>query len=344
MSGNTFGRLFRLTTFGESHGAGVGGIIEGCPAGVPIDEDFIRYHMRRRRPGQSALTTPRNEDDEVEFLSGIFQGKALGSPIGFLVRNKDQKSKDYDQLREVFRPGHADETWQQKFGIRDYRGGGRSSARETLSRVVGGSVARIWLAEHGIVVHAYVSAVKDVEVTKPYNDLNLELTESNEVRCPDPETAARMKSVIEAARSEGDSVGGVITCVIQGVPAGLGEPVFDKIHAVLGHAMLSINAVKGFEIGDGFETTKRFGSENNPLPAGIYGGISSGEDIVCRIAFKPVSTISKKQIAKNVQGEAIELSATGRHDPCVLPRAVVIVESMAALVLADMMMIQKSLK
>lgn len=333
-----------MTTFGESHGAAVGGIVEGCPPGLEFSEELVRYNMRRRRPGQSAITSPRNEDDEVEFLSGIFQGKTLGSPIGFFVRNKDQRSEDYNKLREVFRPGHADETWQQKFGIRDHRGGGRSSARETLSRVVGGSIARMYLSSLGVTIRAYVSSVKDVVLAQPYNLLNLELTESNEVRCPDPQIAVLMKSVIESARSEGDSVGGVITCVMQGVPAGLGEPVFDKLNAVLGHAMLSINAVKGFELGDGFETAKRTGSENNRLPAGTYGGISSGEDIVCRVAFKPVSTISKNQVAKTISGEDIELSATGRHDPCVLPRAVVIVESMAALVLADMMLIQNSYK
>jgi chorismate synthase len=342
MSGNTFGRIFRLTTFGESHGKGVGGILEGCPAGLLIDEAMVRYHMSRRRPGQSSLTTTRNEDDEVEFLSGIFQSKTTGTPIGFLVRNKDQRSDDYEPLKDIFRPGHADETWQQKYGIRDYRGGGRSSARETLSRVIGGTIARIYLGQHGISIQAYVSSVKDVDLDKPYHELNLDLTESNEVRCPDAEISVRMKAVIESARDNGDSVGGTITCVMRGLPAGLGEPVFDKIHALLGHAMLSINAVKGFEIGDGFSTTKRFGSENNLIPAGVYGGISSGEDMVCRVAFKPVSTISKKQLAKTVEGNEVELSATGRHDPCVLPRAVVIVESMAALVIADALLLSKA--
>jgi chorismate synthase len=342
MSGNTFGRIFRLTTFGESHGKGVGGILEGCPAGLLIDEAMVRYHMSRRRPGQSSLTTTRNEDDEVEFLSGIFQSKTTGTPIGFLVRNKDQRSDDYEPLKDIFRPGHADETWQQKYGIRDYRGGGRSSARETLSRVIGGTIARIYLSQHGISIQAYVSSVKDVDLDKPYHELNLDLTESNEVRCPDAEISVRMKAVIESARDNGDSVGGTITCVMRGLPAGLGEPVFDKIHALLGHAMLSINAVKGFEIGDGFSTTKRFGSENNLIPAGVYGGISSGEDMVCRVAFKPVSTISKKQLAKTVEGNEVELSATGRHDPCVLPRAVVIVESMAALVIADALLLSKA--
>jgi chorismate synthase len=342
MSGNTFGRIFRLTTFGESHGKGVGGILEGCPAGLLIDEAMVRYHMSRRRPGQSSLTTTRNEDDEVEFLSGIFQSKTTGTPIGFLVRNKDQRSDDYEPLKDIFRPGHADETWQQKYGIRDYRGGGRSSARETLSRVIGGTIARIYLSQHGISIQAYVSSVKDVDLDKPYHELNLDLTESNEVRCPDAEISVRMKAVIESARDNGDSVGGTITCVMRGLPAGLGEPVFDKIHALLGHAMLSINAVKGFEIGDGFSATKRFGSENNLIPAGVYGGISSGEDMVCRVAFKPVSTISKKQLAKTVEGNEVELSATGRHDPCVLPRAVVIVESMAALVIADALLLSKA--
>lgn len=344
MSGNTFGRLFRLTTFGESHGRGVGGILEGCPAGLAVDEDLVRYHMSRRRPGQSALTTTRNEEDEVEFLSGIFQGKTTGSPIGFLVRNKDHRSEDYESQKDVFRPGHADETWQLKYGLRDYRGGGRSSARETLSRVVGGTIARLLLSHHGVSVQAYVSSVKDVVLDQSYTDLNLELTESNAVRCPDQETAERMKSVIESARDAGDSVGGTITCVLKGVPAGLGEPVFDKIHAVLGHAMLSINAVKGFEMGDGFATTQRFGSENNLIGEGVYGGISSGEDIVFRVAFKPVSTIALKQTARNISGENVEFAATGRHDPCVLPRAVVIVESMAALVVADALLLNRSNK
>ncbi len=344
MSGNTFGRLFRLTTFGESHGRGVGGILEGCPAGLAVDQDLVRYHMSRRRPGQSALTTTRNEEDEVEFLSGIFQGKTTGSPIGFLVRNKDHRSEDYESQKDVFRPGHADETWQLKYGLRDYRGGGRSSARETLSRVVGGTIARLLLSHHGVSVQAYVSSVKDVVLDQSYTDLNLELTESNAVRCPDQETAERMKSVIESARDAGDSVGGTITCVLKGVPAGLGEPVFDKIHAVLGHAMLSINAVKGFEMGDGFATTQRFGSENNLIREGVYGGISSGEDIVFRVAFKPVSTIALKQTARNISGENVEFAATGRHDPCVLPRAVVIVESMAALVVADALLLNRSNK
>jgi chorismate synthase len=309
---------------------------------MEVDFDFIREQMRRRRPGQSAITTARDEEDEVEFLSGIFEGKTLGSPIGFMVRNKDQRSSDYDRFKEIYRPGHADETWQTKYGIRDHRGGGRSSARETLSRVAGGALAMLFLKHQGISIHAYVSAVKDVAVQQSHRELDFSKIEQSIVRCPDEATAGEMIRVIEHARDTGDSVGGVITGVIRSVPAGLGEPVFDKLPALLGHAMLSINAVKGFEIGDGFAATKKHGSDHNKFAAGTYGGISSGEDIVFRVAFKPVSTIAVNQQAKTVTGEAVDFSATGRHDPCVLPRAVVIVESMAALVIADALLLSRA--
>lgn len=340
MAGNSFGTLFRLTTFGESHGSAIGGILEGCAAGLELDLDFIRTEMLRRKPGQSEITTPRKEDDEVEFLSGVFEGKTIGTPIGFIIRNKDQQSADYDHLKKVYRPGHADEVWMKKFGVRDYRGGGRSSARETAARVVGGSIAKLFLAKENIEVNAFVSSVKDIVLDKEYHELNLKDAEQNIVRCPDESTAKKMISCIEAAKTNGDSVGGVITCIISGVPAGLGEPVFDKLHAVLGHAMLSINAVKGFEIGNGFQSTKLYGSENNKIESGVAGGISTGEDIVLKVAFKPVSTIAKAQQTKDIHGNEVTLEAKGRHDPCVLPRAVVIVEAMAALVIEDFMQLQ----
>ena len=342
MAGNSFGTLFRLTTFGESHGSAIGGILEGCAAGLELDLDFIRTEMLRRKPGQSEITTPRKEDDEVEFLSGVFEGKTIGTPIGFIIRNKDQQSADYDHLKKVYRPGHADEVWMKKFGVRDYRGGGRSSARETAARVVGGSIAKLFLAKENIEVNAFVSSVKDIVLDKEYHELNLKDAEQNIVRCPDESTAKKMISCIEAAKTNGDSVGGVITCIISGVPAGLGEPVFDKLHAVLGHAMLSINAVKGFEIGNGFQSTKLYGSENNKIESGVAGGISTGEDIVLKVAFKPVSTIAKAQQTKDIHGNEVTLEAKGRHDPCVLPRAVVIVEAMAALVIEDFMQLQSA--
>jgi chorismate synthase len=342
MAGNSIGTLFRLTTFGESHGAAIGGILEGCEAGLELDRDFIRKEMLRRKPGQSEITTQRKEDDEVEFLSGVFEGKTIGTPIGFIIRNKDHQSADYDHLKEVYRPGHADEVWMKKFGVRDYRGGGRSSARETAARVVGGSIAKLLLAKENIEVNAFVSSVKDIVLDKEYHELNLKDAEQNIVRCPDEATAKKMISCIEAAKENGDSVGGVITCIISGVPAGLGEPVFDKLHAVLGHAMLSINAVKGFEIGNGFQSTKLYGSENNTIESGIAGGISTGEDIVLKVAFKPVSTIAKAQQTKDIHGNEVTLEAKGRHDPCVLPRAVVIIEAMAALVIEDFMLLQRA--
>ena len=342
MSGNSFGTLFRLTTFGESHGVAIGGVIEGCPAGMNFDISAIQRDLDRRRPGQSALTTPRNESDTIEILSGVFEGKTLGTPIGFIIRNKDHQSTDYDVLKDVFRPGHADQFWQEKYGIRDHRGGGRSSARETAARVVGGAVAKQLLSAHGIEIQAYVSSVKDIALKKKYNELDLSQTETSMVRCPDEETAQLMIALIERARSEGDSVGGTITCVARHVPVGWGAPVFDKLQARLAQGVLSINATKGFEMEDGFESTHRFGSENNPLPTGITGGLSTGNDIVFRVAFKPVSTISKAQNTINSAGEEVVLQAKGRHDPCVLPRAVSIVEAMTALVLADAMLLARA--
>lgn len=336
MSGNSFGTLFRLTTFGESHGPAIGGVLDGMPAGMKVEIDFVQYELDRRKPGQSAITSPRRESDRVEILSGIVDQTTLGTPIGFVLYNEDQQPHDYDELRDVYRPGHADEAWEKKFGIRDYRGGGRSSARETAARVVGGAFAKMLLAKEGVSVQAYVSSVKDIEVPSSYQELDLSRTDDSMVRCPHEETAQRMIQCIEQARDEGDSVGGVITCVCKGMSAGWGEPVFDKLHAVMAHAVLSINATQGFEVLGGFDSTRLHGSENNKRSTGVSGGISTGDDFVFRVAFKPVSTIRKKQEARNAAGEIVSLEAAGRHDPCVLPRAVPIVEAMAALVLADM--------
>lgn len=358
MAGNTFGTLFRLSTFGESHGAALGGVIDGCPAGLEIDEAFIRSELQRRKPGQSHITTQRQEEDEVKFLSGIFEGITTGHPIGFIIENTDQKSKDYDHIKDAFRPSHADYTYQEKYGIRDYRGGGRSSARETVCRIVGGAIAKLLLQKHGISIQAYVSGVAHIVLQKPYTELDLSLTETSIVRCPDPDTADLMISLIEQVRKEGDTVGGVVSCVIKGTPPGLGEPVFDKLHADLGKAMLGINAVKGFEYGEGFNSVNFKGSEMNDvfLPfdspdasgqgdknvktktnhsGGIQGGISNGEDIYFKVAFKPVATIMRDQQSIDREGNEATVKGKGRHDPCVLPRAVPIVESMAALVLAD---------
>jgi len=350
MSGNTFGTLFRLSTFGESHGPAIGGVLDGCPAGLLIDEAFIRSELQRRKPGQSHITTQRREEDEVHFLSGIFEGKTTGHPIGFTIANADQKPKDYDHLKEAFRPSHADYTYQEKYGVRDYRGGGRSSARETAARVVGGAIAKLLLHTYGIRIQAYVSQVADVALQKSVDELDLAAAEESIVRCPDPETAGRMISLIEEVRKAGDTVGGIISCVIKGVPAGLGEPVFDKLHADLGKAMLSINAVKGFEYGAGFDAIRFRGSELNDgfikmandrigtstnYSGGIQGGISNGQDIYFRVAFKPVATIMRDQASVDAAGNEVVIPGKGRHDPCVLPRAVPIVESMAALVLAD---------
>lgn len=344
MAGNTFGKLFKLTTFGESHGEALGGIIDGCPPGIKIDFQAIQVEMQRRKPGQSNIVTQRQEADEVQFLSGIFEGKTTGTPIGFLIPNTNQKSEDYSHIKETYRPSHADYVYDQKYGIRDYRGGGRSSARETASRVVGGAIAKQIIPN--IKINAFVSSVGEIFINKPYQDLDFSKIESNVVRCPDLATAEKMEAYIKELKKEGDSVGGTITCVIQNVPIGLGEPVFDKLHAELGKAMLSINAVKGFEFGSGFCGAKMKGSEHNDLynadgttksnlSGGIQGGISNGMDIYFRVAFKPVATILQKQDVLTTNGEIIEQQGKGRHDPCVVPRAVPIVEAMAALVLAD---------
>lgn len=344
MAGNTFGKLFKLTTFGESHGEALGGIIDGCPAGIELDFQAIQIEMQRRKPGQSSIVTQRKEEDEVQFLSGIFEGKTTGTPIGFVIPNTNQKSNDYSHIENTFRPSHADYVYEQKYGLRDYRGGGRSSARETASRVVGGAVAKQIIPE--IKINAFVSSVGEIFIDKPYQDLDFSKTESNAVRCPDEATALKMEEHIKEIKKQGDTIGGTITCVIQNVPIGLGEPVFDKLHAELGKAMLSINAVKGFEFGSGFCGAKMKGSEHNDLynedgttksnlSGGIQGGISNGMDIYFRVAFKPVATLIQKQEVLTNKGEIIEQQGKGRHDPCVVPRAVAIVEAMAAMVLVD---------
>lgn len=356
--GNSFGRLFRITTFGESHGKALGAIVEGCPAGLEIDEEKIRLEMQRRKPGQSKITTQRKEEDEIEILSGVFEGKSTGTPIGIVIKNADQKSKDYSHIADKFRPSHADYTYFEKYGIRDYRGGGRSSARETAARVAGGAIAKQFLATKGIQIQAYVSQVGDLTLQKTYTSLNLDLAEDNIVRCPDPEMADQMIALIDSVRLERDTIGGVVSCVIKNCPPGLGEPVFDRLHAELGKAMLSINAVKGFEYGSGFDGVKMRGSQHNDAiineagkihtttnhSGGIQGGISNGEDIYFRVAFKPVATIMQDQESVNEAGEAVTVSGKGRHDPCVVPRAVPIVEAMAALVLADFLLISKTNK
>ena len=350
MAGNTFGNFFKLTTFGESHGEAIGGVIDGCPAGVFIDLDAIENEMMRRRPGQSTIVTQRKEADTVRFLSGIFEGKTTGTPIGFIIENTNQKSTDYAHIKDSYRPSHADFTFDKKYGHRDYRGGGRSSARETASRVAAGAIAKQLLT--GITVDAYVSSVGDVFLEKPYQALDFKQTEQNEVRCPDAETASKMITKIKEIKKQGDTIGGTVTCVIQNVPVGLGEPVFDKLHAQLGKAMLSINAVKGFEFGSGFCGARMKGSEHNDLfnedgttqsnlSGGIQGGISNGMDIYFRVAFKPVATIMQKQQTINQNGEKVEMQGKGRHDPCVVPRAVPIVEAMAALTIADFWLANK---
>lgn len=344
MAGNTFGKLLQLTTFGESHGEALGGILDGCPAGITLNLEFIKQEMQRRKPGQSAIVTQRKEEDDVQILSGIFEGKTTGTPIGFLISNTNQKSDDYSHIKDSYRPSHADYVYEQKYGIRDYRGGGRSSARETVSRVVGGAIAKQIIPE--IKINAFVSSVGEIFIDKPYQDLDFTKIETNVVRCPDVITAEKMESYIKTIKKQGDTVGGTITCVIQNVPIGLGEPVFDKLHAELGKAMLSINAVKGFEFGSGFCGAKMKGSEHNDsfnsdgttksnLSGGIQGGISNGMDIYFRVAFKPVATLLQVQEVLTNEGEIIEQKGKGRHDPCVVPRAVPIVEAMAALVIAD---------
>ncbi|MBO7120124.1 MAG: chorismate synthase [Bacteroidaceae bacterium] len=354
---NTIGILFRLTSFGESHGAAIGGVIDGMPAGIEVDMTFIQSELARRKPGQSALTTARKEDDEVELLSGIFEGKTTGTPIGFLVRNTNQHSQDYENMRNVFRPSHADFTYEQKYGVRDHRGGGRSSARETISRVVAGAFAKLALRQLGISIQAYTQQVGDIILPGSYMDYDLAKTEENAVRCPDENVAAKMAQLIMDVKSEGDTVGGVIACVIKGCPIGLGEPVYGKLQAQLGAAMLSINAVKGFEYGLGFAGASGRGSEQNDVfvpdgkggittrtnnSGGIQGGISNGQDIYFRVAFKPVATLLVEQETVDSQGNATTLKARGRHDACVLPRAVPVVEAMTAITLLDAYLLSKS--
>lgn len=350
MAGNTFGNFFKLTTFGESHGEAIGGVIDGCPAGVSIDLDAIENQMMRRRPGQSAIVTQRKEADTVRFLSGIFEGKTTGSPIGFIIENTNQKSADYTHIKDSYRPSHADYTFDKKYGHRDYRGGGRSSARETACRVAAGAIASQLLG--AIAITGYVSSVGDLTLEKPYQELDFNTVDSNLVRCPDAEMASKMIAKIKEVKKQGDTIGGIITCVIQNVPVGLGEPVFDKLHAQLGKAMLSINAVKGFEFGSGFKGATMNGSEHNDLfnqdgttksnlSGGVQGGISNGMDIYFRVAFKPVATIMQKQQTINSKGEKVEMQGKGRHDPCVVPRAVPIVEAMAALTIADFWLANK---
>ena len=349
--GNSFGKIFKLTTFGESHGPCIGGIIDGSPSNIDIDISKVQYDLDRRRPGQSKIVTQRKEDDKVEILSGLFQGKTTGTPIGFIIKNKDQKSKDYDHIKDIFRPSHADYVYEKKYGNRDYRGGGRSSARETACRVVAGSIAKQILKNIKIV--GFVKSVGSISLKSTYKNYNLIDSEKNIVRCPDENTAKKMEELIIKTRKNGDTVGGVVSCVVSGVPVGLGEPVFDKLHAELGKAMLSINAVKGFEYGSGFDGTKMFGSKHNDqfdsegktitnFSGGIQGGISNGMDIFFNVAFKPVATIMKSQKTINKDGDSKEMKGKGRHDPCVVPRAVPIVESMTALVILDNMLINNS--
>jgi chorismate synthase len=350
MAGNSFGTVLKLTTFGESHGKGLGGILEGCPAGLALDLSAIQRDLDRRKPGQSAIVTQRKEADEVEFYSGIFEGTTTGTPIGFLIPNTNQKSRDYTHIKETYRPSHADYVYDQKYGFRDYRGGGRSSARETVSRVVAGAIAKQLLGK--VEITAYVSQVGKLKLEKPYTDLDLSRAESNLVRCPDPELASEMETYIKQVRKEGDTVGGVISCVIRNVPSGLGEPVFDKLHARLGQAMLSINAVKGFEYGSGFQGVRMRGSDHNDafkpdgstktnFSGGIQGGISNGMDIYFSVAFKPVATLLQEYETIDREGKVVQLQGKGRHDPCVVPRAVPIVEAMAALVLADFLLLSR---
>ena len=353
MSGNTFGTLFKVSTFGESHGPAIGGVIDGCPAGIELDFEAIQKDLDRRKPGQSAIVTQRKEPDEVTFFSGLFEGKTTGTPIGFAIHNTNQKSKDYSHIQDTYRPSHADYVYDEKYGIRDYRGGGRSSARETASRVVAGAIAKQFLAP--VTLNAYVSAVGSLSLDTHPSKVDVSFIEKNPVRCPDPKMAEAMETYIKQIRKEGDTVGGVVSCIIKNVPVGLGEPAFDKLHAELGKAMLSINAVKGFEYGSGFAGTQMKGSEHNDLfntdgttqtnrSGGIQGGISNGMDIYFNVAFKPVATIMQNQETINSKGEAVAMQGKGRHDPCVVPRAVPIVEAMAALVLADFSLLKRTNK
>lgn len=358
MNGNTLGHILQLTTFGESHGPSIGGILTGVPAGLPVSLDAIQAALDRRKPGQSSLTTQRRESDTIQILSGVFEGKTTGTPVGFMLPNEDQRSADYEHLKEAYRPSHADYTYQQKYGIRDYRGGGRASARETACRVAAGAIVQPLLTQAGIRVQAYVSAVGPLQLNKRYTELDLDSIDDTPVRCPDPDMAAEMIRLIEEVRRKGDSVGGIITGVVSGMPVGLGEPVFHKLHAALGHALLGINAVKGFEYGMGFDGAGRFGSEVNDLfenregniitatnhSGGIQGGISNGMDITFRLAFKPVATIMHEQPTVDTEGNPATVQGKGRHDPCVLPRAVPIVEAMTTLVLADYLLIHRTNK
>lgn len=355
---NTFGNIFTLTTFGESHGEAIGGVVDGMPVGIEVDLDFIQSELNRRRPGQSSITTSRQEGDIVELLSGVFEGRTTGCPIGFIVRNTNQHSQDYENMRQMFRPSHADYTYYTKYGNRDYRGGGRSSARITISRVVAGALAKLALRQLGIQINAYTSQVGSICLDRDYKKYDLSLTETNIVRCPDPMKAAEMVQLITQVKAEGDTIGGVITCVVKGCPAGLGEPEFGKLHAALGAAMLSINAVKGFEYGEGFEGAAGRGSEQNDVfvndygkiktltnhSGGIQGGISNGEDIYFRVAFKPVATLLREQSTVDIDGNPTKLTAKGRHDPCVLPRAVPVVEAMTAMTILDYYLLYKTVK
>jgi chorismate synthase len=350
---NTFGKIFTLTTFGESHGEAIGGIIDGCPAGIELNLETVQYEMNRRKPGQSKIVTQRKEPDEVQFLSGIFEGKTTGASIGFIIKNANQRSNDYEHIKDAYRPSHADYTYDKKYGVRDYRGGGRTSARETANWVVGGAVAKQVIS--GIKINAFTSSVGDIFMEKPYQDVDFSNIESNDVRCPDTATAEKMIACINEIKKQGDTIGGTVTCVIQNVPVGWGEPIFDKLHAQLGKAMLSINAVKGFEYGSGFCGAKMKGSEHNDifnadgttttnLSGGIQGGISNGMDIYFRVAFKPVATIMQAQQTINNEGNIVEMHGKGRHDPCVVPRAVPIVEALAAMVLTDFMLLDSCRK
>jgi len=353
MAGNSYGTLFKISTFGESHGMGIGVVIDGCPPGISIDLDYIQSELDRRRPGQSAIVTQRKEADSVEIQSGVFEGLSTGTPISLYIKNKDQKSKDYSHIADKYRPSHADYTYAQKYGVRDYRGGGRSSARETAARVAAGAIAKTILSTHGITIHAYVSQVGTLQLEKDHTQLDFSVTETNIVRCPDSVMAERMIDYIKDIRKQGDTIGGMVSCVIKGCPVGLGEPVFDKLHAELGKAMLSINAVKGFEYGSGFNSLRMKGSEHNDLfktdadgnvktitnfSGGVQGGISNGMDIYFNVAFKPVATIMQDQSSIDKEGNEAVVTGKGRHDPCVVPRAVPIVDAMAALVIVDFLM------
>ena len=353
MAGNSFGNIFKLTTFGESHGAALGGIIDGCPSGLKIDLNAIQIEMDRRKPGQSAIVTQRKESDTVTFYSGIFEGETTGTPIGFLIHNTDQKSKDYSHIKDSYRPSHADYVYDKKYGKRDYRGGGRSSARETACRVVAGAIAKQILSN--VKITAYVSSVGEIKIDKHYSNLDFSEIEKNPVRCADSNTASLMEERIREIRKEGDTIGGIVSCVIENTPTGLGEPVFDKLHADLGKAMLSINAVKGFEFGSGFQGTQLKGSQHNDSfnsdgktktnnSGGVQGGISNGMDIYFNVAFKPVATIMKAQETIDSSNNVVEMKGKGRHDPCVVPRAVPIVEAMTALVLVDFYLINRTIK